>query len=305
MAEPQESAESGGYSIRIASRLSGLSADTLRMWERRYGFPRPARNASRARVYSRQDVERLTLIARALKSGYRAGEVVSKDLPSLRDLLSDAVVVERIDAPQSSSVSSLIACLRRDDAEGLRAELRQAVATHGPRQFVSEIASPLISAVGEEWAQRRLDIRHEHLLTEALTTQLRLLLSAYEGSTRRPLVLLSTLPGEKHGLGLEMAALFVALEGATPRLLGVDTPVDQIAEAAHALRVDVVALSIAEGADPNTQLAHLGLLLQKLPPRIDLWVGGAGVAGFKPSDKRLHFTRTWDDLAGALARWSA
>lgn len=305
MEQPQESAEAGGYSIRIASRLTGLSADTLRMWERRYGFPSPARNASRIRVYSRQDVERLTLVARALKSGYRAGEVVGKDAESLRALLSDAVVEERVDDEQSSPVASLIDCLRRDDAEGLRAGLRQCVATHGPKQFITEVSSPLISAVGEEWAQRRLDIRHEHMLTEAVTTQLRLLLSAYEGSTRRPVVLLSTLPGEKHGLGLEMAALFIALEGATPRLLGVDTPVDQIAEAAHALRADAVAISIAAGADRNTQEALLGLLIQKLPPRGGLWVGGAGSEGLQLADKRYQPTRTWAALSDALARWNA
>ncbi len=305
MTESQESGEGAGYSIRIASRLTGLSADTLRMWERRYGFPKPARNASRVRVYSKDDVERLTLIARALKSGYRAGEVVPQDVESLRKLLSEAVVEERPSTDESSMVASILDCVRHDNADGLRTELRQAVATHGPKRFITDVAGALVSGVGDEWAQRRLDIRHEHMLTEALTTQLRLLLSAYEGSTRRPLVLLATLPGEQHGLGLEMAALFIALSNATPRLLGTDTPVDQIVDAALGLHVDAIGLSVATGADAKTILAQIGLLLQKLPTRVQLWVGGMGSEGVRVTDERYRATRSWTQLDRAISELAA
>ena len=76
-----------GYSIRVASRLTGVSSDTLRMWERRYGFPKPERNESQVRVYSEADIERLVLISRALKAGYRSGEVIHRGSEELRGLL--------------------------------------------------------------------------------------------------------------------------------------------------------------------------------------------------------------------------
>src|SRR3954465_15629352 len=76
-----------GYSIRVASRLTGVSSDTLRMWERRYGFPKPVRNESQVRVYTDADIERLVLISRALKAGYRSGEVIHRDSEELRSLL--------------------------------------------------------------------------------------------------------------------------------------------------------------------------------------------------------------------------
>ena len=55
MVERQNAANEApqGYSIRVASRLTGVSSDTLRMWERRYGFPKPERNESQVRVYTR------------------------------------------------------------------------------------------------------------------------------------------------------------------------------------------------------------------------------------------------------------
>ena len=69
MAERQNAVSEApqGYSIRVASRLTGVSSDTLRMWERRYGFPKPVRNESQVRVYTDADIERLVLISRALK----------------------------------------------------------------------------------------------------------------------------------------------------------------------------------------------------------------------------------------------
>ncbi|MEZ4219862.1 MAG: MerR family transcriptional regulator [Polyangiaceae bacterium] len=304
MADSEPAQYSPGYSIRVASRLTGLSADTLRMWERRYGFPRPERNASRVRVYSKDDVERLSLIARALKNGYRAGEVVPCDTPALRQMLSEVVVEESPERAPDGLVAALLDCIRHDNADGLRAELRQAVATHGAKRFITDVASPLVQAVGTDWAQGRLAIHHEHLLTETLTTQLRLLLSAYEVSSRRPFVLLATLPGELHSLGLEMAALFVALSNATPRLLGVDTPVDQIEEAARALHVNVVALSISSGADPETANAQVSLLLQRLPTRVQIWVGGQGSSSLRIDSQRLVRTRTWSQLESAVAAWS-
>src|SRR5690349_25044929 len=90
------------YSIRIASRLTGVSPATLRMWERRYGFPRPERTTGGSRLYSESEVEALRLLRRALEHGYRPNEVVGKSSPELRQLVtvaSDAPVVLPQGAP--------------------------------------------------------------------------------------------------------------------------------------------------------------------------------------------------------------
>src|SRR5450432_23803 len=83
-----------GYSIRVASRLTGVSSDTLRMWERRYGFPKPVRNGAQVRVYTDADIERLVLIARALKAGFRSGEVIHRGTQELRGLLESSAPAE-------------------------------------------------------------------------------------------------------------------------------------------------------------------------------------------------------------------
>lgn len=292
-----------GYSIRVASRLTGVSSDTLRMWERRYGFPRPARNDSQVRVYTDDDIERLILVARALKAGFRAGEVIHKSPAELRSLISSSAHAQLSSSlRESPTIESLIRALTSDDAPALRTGLRQAVATLGPRSFVVEVAGPLVEQVGEAWAAGRLSVRHEHLLSEALSTQLRLLLSIYETESTGPVILLTTLSTEQHGLGLEMAALYMALEGATPRLLGVDTPPDQIVEAARALGARVIGLSISAASEPEGTLAHVRWMLSQLPDATEIWLGGSAASSVTELPARAHHVITWKDLDRELFR---
>lgn len=292
-----------GYSIRVASRLSGISADTLRMWERRYGFPKPDRNSSQVRVYSKEDVERLTLVARALKSGYRPGEVIHKAPAELEQMLAAAAPSPPDPSlPGASPVRRVLEALQADDADAVRDHLRQAVATLGPRRFIAEVAGPLLERVGDAWAAQRIEIRHEHLLADSLTTQLRLLLSAYEGRTGEPIMLLTTLPEERHYVGLEMVALYSALLGATPRLLGPDTPLDQIVESTRALSATVVGLSISAAADLAATEAQLTQLLDALPKEVEVWIGGLRARELGMTHSRLRRVVTWPELEREISR---
>ena len=291
-----------GYSIRVASRLTGVSSDTLRMWERRYGFPKPLRNESQVRVYTDADIERLVLIARALKAGYRSGEVIHRGSEELRSLLFASAQAEAETDRRTPTVESLMSLLVADDPDGLRDELRRSVALLGPKQFLTDVAAPLVEQVGVAWAAGRIAIRHEHLMSEVLSSRLRLLLSAYEGRASAPVVLLATLSDEQHGLGLDMVALYLALEGATPRILGVNTPPDQIAEAAVALSADVVGLSISEASDLALTEAHVRRFLSALPRRLEVWVGGKNARKLSSSDPRVRRVVTWQDMDEAVAR---
>jgi DNA-binding transcriptional MerR regulator/methylmalonyl-CoA mutase cobalamin-binding subunit len=289
-----------GYSIRVASRLTGISSDTLRMWERRYGFPSPARNDSGIRVYSDGEIERLVLVSRALKAGFRAGEVIHRAPGELKGLLRTSAK-PRFDAdPGAPTVESLLDTLARDDADALRAELKQAVATLGAHRFLMEVADPLVEGVGKAWERGQLDVRHEHLLTAALSTQLRLLLSAYEETASGAPVLLTTLPGEQHGLGIEMVALYLAVHGAVPRLLGVDTPPGQIVEAARALGAAVVGISVSAASDPATTAEYLRKILGELPEGVRVWVGGRHARDLAIEHPRLDRVITWAELDRAL-----
>lgn len=289
------------YSIRVTSRLTSIELDTLRMWERRYGFPRPERVSGGSRVYSEVDVEALRLIKRALDQGYRPGEVVGKPLEELTQLAIVASPTPSPAAMASPTMATILGALGRDEVAVLRAELRQAAVMLGPKRFLVEVAHPICVRVGELWADGKLEVRHEHMLSECLSRQLRVLMSAYEERPGAPRVLLSTLPNERHGLGLAMAEVYLAASQITPILLGVDTPPEQIVKAARSHAVDAVGLLVTQASDLKATKSHLRWMLGELPRRMRIWVGGAGGAGLGFGDDAVRIVATWGDMDEAIS----
>jgi len=198
-------------------------------------------------------------------------------------------------------MAALLAALGREDLAALRAELRQAAVVLGPKRFVVEVAHPICVRVGELWADGKLEVRHEHVLSECLSTQLRVLMSAYEDRTGAPRVLLATLPGERHGLGLELVEVYLAASQVTPVLLGVDTPAEQIVKAARSHQVDAVGLLVTQASDLKATKKHVRWMLGELPRRVGIWIGGAGGPDLAIHDDAVRLVGNWAEADEAIS----
>src|SRR5213083_1299641 len=88
--------------ISAVERETGLSKDVLRMWERRYGFPKPARDENGERQYSLAETAKLRSIKRLMDVGVRPGKLIGLSLAEL-DSMTDA----RAPAPRDATISSL------------------------------------------------------------------------------------------------------------------------------------------------------------------------------------------------------
>ncbi len=73
-------------SIAAVERDTGLSKDTLRVWERRYGFPQPQRDAYGERVYPLEQLDKLRLVKRLIDQGFRPGKIVGLPVAELQRL---------------------------------------------------------------------------------------------------------------------------------------------------------------------------------------------------------------------------
>lgn len=286
------------YSIRVVSRLTGLSPDTLRMWERRYGYPKPTRADSGVRVYARSDIDRLTLIARGIKLGYRVGESIGLDELSLKSRLANSDPARR-NLTESELAHDLVDCIIADDPDSLRVRMRRAAVMLGTKRFISEVAAPLLDELGEAWEGGAIEVQQEHLATEILQSQIHLMLAAYEGSIG-PTIVLATLPREYHALGLQLVGLYLAACGAVPRILGADTPPAQIAKASRALNAAAVGLSISLAASSVATRNHLEALMTVLDSSIPLWLGGKGASRIGSKPERVVLLSKWDELEDAF-----
>ena len=295
------------FSIAAVERETGLGKDTLRVWERRYGFPAPRRDAKGERAFSVAELDKLRLLKRLLDAGHRPGQVVARPIDELRALEAHTAPRARAgaEAQHSADLDDLLDLLDAHALREMRAQLRQALVRKGLSNFVTEVVSPLSTLVGDGWASGRFDIYQEHSYTELAQGLLRSGIQSLpeSGAQQRPRVLLSTLPGEPHGLGLLMAEALFAAEGAHCSSLGVQTPVSELLLAAAAYGADIVALSFS--ACMTASRVHEGLadLRTGLPPDVELWAGGAAPALQRHGVEGVNVVRALADLPAALRRW--
>jgi DNA-binding transcriptional MerR regulator/methylmalonyl-CoA mutase cobalamin-binding subunit len=293
-------------SISAVERDTGVSKDTLRVWERRYGFPAPARDAIDERAYPLDQVEKLRLVKRLLDAGHRPGRIVPLPLAELQLLAEQTVDQPRVpQAVGSADLQAHLALIRAHDMVGLRSALVRLLSRFGVSRFVGEIVGPLNAAVGDAWLRGQFEIFEEHLYTETMQGVLRQAIAGIPSPAAgsRPRVLLATFPGEPHGMGLLMAEAVFTLEGCECHSLGVQTPLWDIALAATALRTDIVAASFTGCVNPNLVVEGLTELRAKLPPRVELWAGGsAPVLMRRRVDGVSPFT-SFHPVAAELQRW--
>jgi DNA-binding transcriptional MerR regulator/methylmalonyl-CoA mutase cobalamin-binding subunit len=293
------------YNIAAVERDTGLSKDVLRMWERRYGFPTPERDGNGDRLYSTEQVERLRLIKRLMDQGHRPGKLIATPYEELAQLAPRRMAAGPA-APEGPhpELDELIKLIHRHDGGAYLQAMQQRLARQGLQRFVQDTVSPLAHRIGEAWEQGGIQIFEEHLFTELTKRLLRQSIAALPAGSRRPRILLTTLPGEQHLLGLLMAETLFALEGAECIPLGTQTPLQEIGRAATAHRADAVAVSFS-AAFPARQIPALLLQLRMgLPEGIELWAGGSGIARLADIEGVVPMP-TLDEALRALAAWHA
>ncbi len=285
-------------SIAAVERDTGLSKDTLRVWERRYGFPTPQRDSFGERAYTLDQIDKLRVIRRLLDSGHRPGRIVGLDIATLHSIgASLSATPLRSGTTLAVDLHAYLDLIKTHNVDGLRRALGQACMRMGVASMVCDVIAPLNVMVGDAWIRGMLEVFEEHMYTESVHIALRSAIAnaPLAPANARPRVLMTTLPQEPHGLGLLMAEAMLSLEGCRCVSLGTQTPILDIVLAAAAHRSEVVALSFTANQNPNYVVNSLEELRQKLPVGVDIWAGGSCPALHR---KQLDGVAVIHDLRG-------
>ena len=259
--------------IGAVERDSGIARDTLRIWERRYGFPEPSRNDKGERVYPEDQLRRLQRIRRLLDQGMRPGKIVALGDIEL-GILEAELYPER---PSNENIDQVLKVLQSTDGSELEETLSHIYQQQGMKSFITETMIPLIRIVGERWATGQLQVFEEHLLSEVLTRFLNSEISVLQKTAKKPRVLLATLPGEEHTLGLLMVSALLSSRNITVINLGGEVPLDQIVSAIDRFQADVLGVTFSGAYQYENIRNNLAELREAIAEGIDIWTGGEGV----------------------------
>jgi MerR family transcriptional regulator, light-induced transcriptional regulator len=289
------------YPIRAVARMTGLSVDTLRAWERRYEAVVPGRG-DRGRVYSETDVARLKQLSELVKRGHAIGTIAGLPTADLDGLLdgADALADQPAVPDVVADLGPLTSALDRYDLDAIETALNRYAVVLPPRDLVFAVILPLLQQVGRRWEEGTLRPAQEHLVSAIVRSVLGGLLRATVRPLASPRIVFATPAGERHELGLLCAALLTAAAGYGVLYLGPDLPASDIAHAAITAGARAVMISLtAPGAAARGEIKTLAGAL----PGVELWIGGPGARSILTAiGDRGRLVEGLSDVVPMLAR---
>lgn len=291
-------------SITEVERQTGIRSATLRMWERRYGFPQPLRDRNGDRVYPLNQVERLQAARRLMDQGVRPGKIFSDGV------MLDVTGAPAPAAPQAATAAPyqlVLDLLRHYRLAELHSHFQYRLLDLGLRRFVVDFLAPLSTAVGLAWGRGELPVRCEHLYSQVAMSSLHAAQAAVRAAhgAQRPKVLLATVTGETHSLGILMVEAILTTLGAHCIQFGSDVPPLEVAAGATEAQADIVALSFSAYFRRQGALRTVRALRAALPPATRLWVGGASVPDAAACGPGVDVFHTLAAIEPAVLGWHA
>lgn len=287
------------HSIGVAETRTGLSAHTIRAWEKRYGAVEPERSEGGHRLYSDEEIRRLRLLHELTRRGHRISHVAGLSTDEVEALLEETrTEARRAEAESASSArggaaagdeggvrtaelrDELFAAILEYDGNRLEAAFRRGALELSARELIEGVIAPLLTRVGAAWQEGEVTPGQEHLLSGIVMRTLGWILDSYRPAPDAPAVVVATPAGQRHNLGALLAAATAASGGWRPVYLGGDLPAAEIAAAARRTDASAVALSVVYPEDDPVVEEELRALVDDLPTGTAVLVGGRSAGSY-------------------------
>lgn len=289
------------HRIHRVAKLTGLSKDVIRVWERRYGLVKPSRSSNRYREYSDEEVALLRFVKAQMEQGATIGSLAAEGHDPLVARMRIATPVSAEDQkPHERLLDDLVGSLDPLDKAGFERRLNGSVAVIPFEEAVQRILLPLQRRVGELWHQGRLNIAVEHYVTKIIQQKLFSVMNQLSVNEFGPRILIACPEGETHEIGAQAVAYIAATRGCHVYYLGPNLPSSDLVIFGDTITPDLILLSLTEvksEASALQQLKELELLATRWP----VAVGGQGARaiGDRLRDTKIELL---DDLTALHSR---
>lgn len=263
------------YSIKAITTLTGLPAETLRAWERRYAGITPARSDNGRRQYSQQDLEKLTLLAQLTRNGHTISKIAGLNCEALHNLQQSQALHKNTLHPLLDQIVEAVMDYRIDHCEQL---LKRALVASEPLEYARDILLPALKKIGELWHEEKLSIAQEHMFTCCVNRiVLSMVNNLHNGSTNRPTMLFATPSGEPHECGILLGCLLAATLQYRCYFLGANLPGKDIVEATYHLQSDIIVIGMVKTPPEQTTIEQLRVIATAHETEAStIWIGGSG-----------------------------
>jgi MerR family transcriptional regulator, light-induced transcriptional regulator len=256
------------YTIKQASRLTGVSVASLHAWERRYGVVSPRRNESGYRLYDEEALTAVSTMRRLVDEGWSpaqaANAVRTGTAPVVPDMVVGREASDGLDQPNAVAyMQRFLSSAEQMDSEGIEESLDGGFALGSFEHVVDSWLFPTLEALGEGWARGEIDIAGEHAASHAVLRRLSAAFDAAGSRSRGPTVVVGLPPGSRHDLGALAFATAIRRRGLDVLYLGANVPVDSWEAAVRSREAQAAVVSVVTPDDRPAAVAVAERLLSQ------------------------------------------
>lgn len=295
------------HRIHRVAKLTGLSRDVIRVWERRFDLLKPTRGANRYRNYSDEDVALLRYLKQQLDAGESIGDLARVGREELINRLRAAAPrTTVVDNTFDRLLRELLSALEPLDRVMFEKRLNGAVAVVPFEEALHGILLPLQERVGHLWHSGRIDIAVEHYVTGQIKQKLYAAMNQLPVAEFGATVVVACPPGEEHDLAALAVAYRCRVRGCRVYYLGANVPVLSLSKLCREVAPDLTILSITI-ALPNPLATDLiQALIRDVAPVSKVLAGGRGAEAMRQhfADSHIELLETFGDLDEMLERFT-
>ncbi|MEP6887537.1 MAG: MerR family transcriptional regulator [Nitrospirales bacterium] len=277
------------HRIQRVARLTGLSKDVIRVWERRYGIVQPTRGANRYRLYTDEDVVLLRYLKAEVETGQSIGQLVAAGHD---ELLSRAKKIDltmvRSPTPYAGLIGELTTALSPLDRELFERRLNGAVAVIPFEDALHKILLPLQERVGQLWHDGRLGVAVEHYVTKHVQQKMFAAMNQLPMHEYGPPVVVACPSDEQHEIAAQAVAYLCSARGCRVSYLGPNLPIAELAAFCQLVEPKLILLSLTTVPTSDQAEEFVKELGMQLPNQAVVIVGGAAAQAEMPLFAQAH-----------------
>lgn len=265
------------FRIHRVSKLTGLSKDVIRVWERRYGLVQPMRGPNRYRLYTDEDVALLRYLRSELDKGESIGELAALGRDELLARMRSGPPALPVDAePYGRVIAELVYALDPLDRVGFERRLNGAVAVIPFEEALHGILLPVQKKVGELWHDGRVSVAIEHYVTKQVQQKIFSVMNQLPVADHGPKIVVACPPGETHEVGAQAVAYRCRVRGCRVYYLGANVPIEALTRLCAQVQPAITLISFPVILMEQEASDHAQAIAKHVKPQCDVAVGGDG-----------------------------
>jgi MerR family transcriptional regulator, light-induced transcriptional regulator len=287
------------YSIHDLDKLSGIKAQTIRVWERRFNIVTPHRTGTNRRRYGDDELRRIINISILRRNGFKISEIAKFSTSEIEERVS--FLSKDIFHPDTQ-IDSLVVAMVDYNEKAVNDVLIRAMMNRGLEETMVTIVFPFLKRIGVMWQTGTADIGSEHFITNIFRQKL---ISAIDTLSpvlkpKRKKILLFLPENELHEIGLLFFNYVIKKMGHESLYLGQSTPFFALTEVNNKWKADIIITGLMSGFPGLKSDEYLATLVRLFPKQKILIAGELAKSAIKQKDKNIIALQTIEDLKSHL-----